>query len=100
MVKRASTPVLRAVSGAMVALRDQAQEDDATVFKVGQQVGSLQSTRMWRTAFRAAELEMFAELRALPMETVARYPFKLTERSARRNGCRGSAPARWRNQQN
>lgn len=65
------------IDGAMDALRDQAQEDDATVFKVGQQVGALQATRMWRTAFRAAELKMFAELRALPMETVRKIPIQV-----------------------
>lgn len=65
------------MTDAMQAMREQAQEDGATVFKIGQQVGALQATRMWSTAFRAAELKMFSELRALPVETVRKIPIQV-----------------------
>jgi len=65
------------LEGAMVAMRDQAQEDASTVFRVGQQVGALQATRMWRNVFRAAELKMFAEMRSLPVETIRNIPVEV-----------------------
>jgi hypothetical protein len=65
------------LEGAMVAMRDQAQDDASTVFRVGQQVGALQATRMWRNVFRAAELKMFAEMRALPVETIRNIPVEV-----------------------
>ena len=66
-----------AVADAMVTMREQAQEEAANVFEIGQRVGAIQATRMWRTAFRAAELKLFSELRALPVETVRNIPVKV-----------------------
>lgn len=65
------------IDQAAIAMRDQARDDEAAAFDVGQAVGAIQSTRMWRSAFRAAELKLFARLRALPNETVRKIPVRV-----------------------
>lgn len=59
------------------AMIELAQDEDATAFEIGQQVGAIMATRMWGRTFRAAELQMFERLRALPPETIKKVPINV-----------------------